>query len=173
VQAGSGEPYRRVMAETLARVAHSADLSIPAERTDALAESLPQWTVFEDVPAALAELRPRGWKLAVLSNTDRDLWEASQAAIGVEFDLALVASELGSYKPNPRHWEEFFRQTDADRARHVHVAASLFHDVEPCDRLGLRCVWINRLGEVSDLPRAGELPDLAGLPDHLDSLVPS
>jgi FMN phosphatase YigB (HAD superfamily) len=60
----------------------------------------------------------------------------------------------------------------ADRARHVHVAASLHHDVEPCAQLGLPCVWINRRGESSDLPRAGELPTLAALPATLDALVP-
>ena len=35
------------------------------------------------------------------------------------------------------HWETFFRRTGAERARHVHVAASLFHDIEPCAKLGL------------------------------------
>ena len=55
---------------------------------------------------------------------------------------------------------------------HVHVAASLFHDVQPCASLGLPCLWINRLGETSELPRAGELTDLSELPDTLDELVP-
>ena len=31
--------------------------------------------------------------------------------------------------------------------RHVHVAASLFHDIVPATELGLTSVWINRLGE--------------------------
>ena len=34
-------------------------------------------------------------------------------------------------------------------------------------------VWINRLGETSDLPRAAELKDLSRLPDVLDELVPA
>ena len=41
----------------------------------------------------------------------------------------------------------------------------------PHDQLGLRAVWINRLGEASDLPRAAELKDLSRLPDVLDELV--
>lgn len=57
--------------------------------------------------------------------------------------------------------------------RHVHVAASLLHDVEPAAALGLPCVWINRRNETSALPRAGELPDFEGLVDALDLLVPS
>ena len=55
----------------------------------------------------------------------------------------------------------------------MHVAASLFHDVEPCAKLGLPCVWINRQGEASELPRAGELTDLSALADTLDRLVPA
>ena len=124
-------------------------------------------------PAGAPELRERGWKLAILSNTDADLLDASLLAVGVPVDLRIVASEIGSYKPAFRHWETFFRETDADRARHVHVAASLFHDVEPCAALGLPCVWVNRQDESSDLPRAGELADLRGLPDALDALVPA
>jgi hypothetical protein len=33
-------------------------------------------------------------------------------------------------------------------------------------------VWVNRLDERSELPRAAELPDLSNLPDALDRLVP-
>jgi FMN phosphatase YigB (HAD superfamily) len=53
----------------------------------------------------------------------------------------------------------------------VHVAASLFHDIAPSAEQGLTAVWINRLGESSDLPHAAELPDLAELPDTLDGLA--
>ncbi len=171
VQAGRGIPYRQVMAETLAGLAEAQGLAVPPGEEDALAESLPSWPVFPEVPGALAELRARGWRLAILSNTDPDLLAASITAIGVPVDLRVVASEIGSYKPAPGHWETFFRTSGADRGRHVHVAASLFHDVEPCARLGLPCVWINRLGETSDLPRTAELTDLASLPDTLDRLV--
>ncbi|MEX0625862.1 MAG: HAD-IA family hydrolase [Chloroflexota bacterium] len=172
VQAGRGMTYRDVMAETLASVAALAHLELPRGEQDALGSSLPAWPVFTEVPTVLAELRRRGWRLAILSNTDPDLLEASLRAIGVPVDLRIVASEIGSYKPAVRHWDAFFAQTGADRGRHAHVAASLFHDIQPGARLGLRCVWINRGAEQSDLPRAAELTDLAGLPERLEALVP-
>ena len=31
----------------------------------------------------------------------------------------------------------------------MHVAASLFHDVAPANELGLKSVWVNRLGETA------------------------
>ncbi len=173
VQAGRGITYRAVMDEALASVATIARLEVPAGEGDALAKSLPSWPVFAEVPAALGALRARGWRLAILSNTDADLLSTSLLAIGVPVDLRVVASEVGSYKPAPRHWEAFFDLTAANRDRHVHVAASLFHDIEPAGLLGLRCVWINRLAESSPLPRAAELTDLATLPDALEALIPS
>jgi 2-haloacid dehalogenase len=164
--------YRDVLATTLARIAEEAGRELPEGERDALARSLPGWPVFAEVPPALAELRRRGWRLAILSNTDRDLIEASMERIGVPFELAVVASEIGSYKPAHGHWSAFFDATGADRKRHVHVAASVFHDIAPASDLGLTPVWINRLAEPSDPRAAVELPDLAPLPDALDVLVP-
>ena len=158
--------YREVMAIALAR------LGAPAEEHDALGRSLPGWEPFPEVPAALDEARSRGWSLAILSNSDRDLIDASVARIGVPFDETIVASEIGSYKPAARHWDEFFARTGADRARHVHVAASLFHDIAPAAALGLRTVWINRLGETPDPQPDVELRSVDGLADPLDMLVP-
>jgi 2-haloacid dehalogenase len=172
MQSGRDIPYRMVLRETLEGIAEAEELEVPPGSEDALAESLPSWRPFPEVTGSLAELRDRGWRLAILSNTDPDLLAASLKTIGVEVDLRITAAEAGSYKPAYGHWDRFFRTTTADRERHVHVAASLYHDVEPCAQLGLPCVWINRLGESSDLPRAGELINLAGLPGALDALVP-
>jgi 2-haloacid dehalogenase len=163
--------YREVLARSLATVSAIDGLELPVDRRAALAESLPSWPPFPEVPAALAGVRERGWRLAALSNTDPDLLDASVATLGVPFDVLITASEAGSYKPAPGHWERFFADTGAARDRHVHVAASLFHDIEPAARQGLAAVWINRLAESSDIPRAAELPDLSGLPDALDELA--
>ena len=109
-------------------------LGAPPGQEHGLAESLPGWRAFPEVRGALEELRRRGWKLAILSNTDADFIAASQVQIGVPFDEVVVAQEIGSYKPAHRHWEEFFARTHAPRAGHVHVAASLFHDIAAGER---------------------------------------
>jgi 2-haloacid dehalogenase len=172
VQQQGALPYREVMRQALLLLAGDDDLSLAESDEYALAESLPSWRPFPEVPGALAELRGRGFNLAILSNTDPDLLEASLERIGVPVDLRITAGEAGSYKPAPGHWERFFEEAGADRGSHVHVAASLYHDIEPAARLGLRAVWINRLHEQSDLPRAAELKDLSRLPDVLDEVLP-
>jgi 2-haloacid dehalogenase len=147
-------------------------LGAPTGQRRALGESLPRWPVFPEVPGALEEARDHGWRLCILSNTDRDFIDASMAAIGVPFDRAIVASEIGSYKPAHGHWQDFERSTG--RLPDVHVAASLFHDVGPAFELGVPCVWINRLGESGEgYEPTRELVDLARLPETLDELVPS
>ena len=170
-----GLPYRQVMARVLEELAAERGVSLAESDHDALGASLPSWPIFGDVPAALAEMRERGWKLAALSNSDRDLIESSVAAIGVEFDLAVVAGEIGSYKPAHRHWEVFFEQTGIDPrdGGYVHVAQSHFHDIVPANELGLPSIWINRLGEGGEPPPTRELPDLSALPDTADELVPT
>jgi 2-haloacid dehalogenase len=164
--------YRDVLNMTLARLAEQEGERLPAEEGDALARSLPSWPAFPEVRRSLEDVRDRGWKLAILSNTDRDFVEASIERIGVPFELALVASELGSYKPAPGHWDAFFERTGASREGHVHVAASLFHDVAPASALGLRTIWVNRLGEQPEPQPDVELHTLDGLGDALDGLVP-
>jgi 2-haloacid dehalogenase len=174
IQAGSpGASYREVLTIGLERLAGERGLSLPEGEASSLARALPSWPVFPEVPAALAEAKRRGWHLAILSNTDRDLIDASMVAIGIAFHPVIVASEIGSYKPARRHWEAFRELTGADPPSHIHVAQSLYHDVSPATELGLRCIWINRLGEPEDGRPARTLMDLSGLPDALDELVPS
>jgi 2-haloacid dehalogenase len=167
LQADGTRTYRDVVTEAM------RELDAPPAEHDALARSLPTWGPFPEVPAALTETRERGWKLAILSNTDRDFIDASIRNLGVPFELAIVASEIGSYKPGHRHWEAFFDQTGAARDGHVHVAASLFHDIAPANELGLRSVWINRVQEASGPQPTRELTNLEPLPHTLNELVPS
>ena len=155
--------YREVLTETMRR------LGAPEDDESALADSLAEWRPFPEVPQALDETRGRGWKLAILSNTDRDYIEASMERIGVTFEFAIVASEIGSYKPALGHWRAFEERVGTPPD--VHVAASLFHDVAPANDLGLPSVWINRLGEQPRPQPTRELPDLTRLAETLEELA--
>ena len=163
LQADGTLSYREVLTEALRR------LGAPDDEETALADSLPDWQPFPEVPQALEEARGRGWRLAILSNTDRDYIEASMRRLGGGFELAIVASEIGSYKPALGHWRAF--EDQVGRPPDVHVAASLFHDVAPANELGLRSIWINRLGETPGPVPTRELPDLSVLAETLDELA--
>jgi 2-haloacid dehalogenase len=173
VQAETYRSYAEVLTLTLERLVSETGLSIPEGESGTLVHSLPDWPPFREVPETLEELRRRGWSLAILSNIDRALIVESEKRLGVPFDLIVTADDVRSYKPAHGHWSRFFELTTADRDDHVHVGASLFHDVAPARELGLKIIWINRLGEEPEPKPDRELPDLSGLPDALDELVPA
>ncbi len=173
LEADGTRSYREVLTRAVVDIGAARGLAVPDGAGAALADSVASWRPFPEVTGSLGRLREDAWRLAILSNTDADYLDASLSSIGVPVDERVVASDIGSYKPAFAHWETFFRGTGADRAGHAHVAASLFHDIEPAAALGLPCVWINRLGESSQIPRAGELPDLSALPATLERLVPA
>ncbi len=152
-----GLSYRQVMGETARRIGAPDP-----------ADTLPEWQPFPEVPEALERARANGWKLVILSNTDRDYIEASMARIGVPFELAIVASEIGSYKPALGHWRAF--EERFGRLPDAHIAASLFHDVAPANELGLKSVWVNRDGDEPGPRPTREITDLSTLPDVLDEL---
>ena len=154
IQAERYRRYREVLDLCLAGLALDEGRVLADGEVHALSESLADWPAFPEVPDSLAELKRRGWSLAILSNCDRDLIAQSLPRLGVRFDRVIVAEDVGSYKPQPGHWNRFFELTDADPKRHVHVGASLFHDVAPAGEMGMPTVWVNRLGEVP-----GPVPD--------------
>jgi 2-haloacid dehalogenase len=170
--AGKPLTYREVLRRCLVAIAAVEGRDLPFGLDSSLADSLPQWPPFPEVTDSLAQLRTRGWRLAILSNIDPDLLPSSLERIGVRIDLTITAADAGSYKPQVGHWERFFERSKAEKEHHVHVGASPFHDLRPASKLGLKAVWINRLGQKSRTPRDAELPDLSVLPDQLDKLVP-
>jgi 2-haloacid dehalogenase len=158
--------YREVMTESMRR------LGAPAGEESGLAESLPGWEPFPETVNALTEIRGRGWKIAILSNSDLDLIAASKERMGVPIDETVVASEIHSYKPAYLHWFEFYARTLADKRRHVHIGASNYHDIAPAAKLRIPNVWINRLGEHPYTAPTVELEDMFELGQVLDDLMP-
>ena len=163
--------YRAVLAETFRRAARRLGITLPAGAETILAETLPDWPVFPDVAPALTAVRAAGWRLAILSNVDRDLLAGTRQRILVTFDAVVTAEDVQAYKPAPDHFHTFRQSYGVDKEDWVHVARSRFHDIEPATRLGIRCVWINRGGEPGDpsLP-AATLPDLTGLPSTVSQV---
>lgn len=168
VEAGHFRPYREVLTETAQRVAARCGWRISREEASFLPRSLPAWPVFEDTPAALERLAG-AFRVGILSNVDDDLLEGTIRGLPVDFDFTVTADRVRSYKPATAHFDAA-REEVGEVDRWLHVAGSLFHDVEPAARRGIPVVWVNRKGEPW---RAGaevpdwELPDLEALAERL------
>jgi len=167
-------PYRDVLAEASARLLKELRHPLPDGKERVLPDSLPSWRPFPEVPAALQALRDAGFRLAILSNVDRDLLATSIPRLGVDPDLTITAEDCKSYKPAAGHWNRFHALSGAGPGRTVHVAASLFHDIEPATSLGYRTLFVNR----HDAPIRGAAPtrtvrDLRTIPAVIAELAGS
>ena len=63
--------------------------------------------------------------------------------IPLDFDLVVTAQQVRSYKPDPAHFTECERRIGTKKGW-VHVAASYYHDIEPCLKKKIPVIWVNR-----------------------------
>jgi 2-haloalkanoic acid dehalogenase type II len=165
-------PYRKyheVLALATSAAARRFRKTIPEKLSNILAEQLPSWGPFPDTNPALERLATE-YTLGILSNVDDDLLAGTFKHFTVFFDLVVTAERVRSYKPATEHFEEARRIIGADRGW-LHVAASLYHDIEPASRLGIKTVWVNRKNSLEGRRFKGkilrEVRDLAQLADWL------
>ncbi len=169
---GSFHRYRAVLTETTRRAAHRLSLDLKPDDATALVSTIPYWPAFADVGPALGELRREGWKLALLTNCDRDLIALTQRRLPVSFDAVVTAEDVSAYKPDPAHFRLFQSTFGASAGAWIHVAQSYFHDIKPTSQLGISRIWVNRESEKDDPSLADAVvPGLGGLPAAVNRLV--
>ncbi len=163
--------YRQVLALAASAAARKFGKTIPEKLSSFLAEQLPSWNPFPDTNPALERLATE-YTLGILSNVDDDLLAGTLKHFTVPFDLIVTAERVRSYKPGTEHFEEARRIVGADRGW-LHVAASLYHDVEPASRLGINTAWVNRKNSPEGRRLKGriakEVKDLTQLADWLSA----
>jgi 2-haloacid dehalogenase len=137
-------PYRQVLTEGLARAAARENVALGDGGREAFLRAWPDLPVFEDAGPALGALRERGWRLAILTNCDDDLFGTTRPRLPVPFDVVVTAQQVRSYKPDLAHFRAFAEQTGAGKDNWIHVANSWVHDILPAARVGLRSVWVDR-----------------------------
>lgn len=145
--AESGEyiPYRDVLRSVVRGIGEAYGFTPEEREEDRLPESIKRWQPFPDTVSALQRLASR-FRLGVISNIDDDLFEATHAKLGVEFDRVVTAQLCRSYKPHRRNFNTMLALLDLPPDRVLHAAESLYHDVKPARELGMTTIWINRRG---------------------------
>ncbi|HEY6493474.1 MAG TPA: HAD family hydrolase [Trebonia sp.] len=137
-------PYRDILANGLTLAARRTGIAVSPGRSGAFVEAWPSMAVFPDVAEALSALVASGWRLAILTNCDDDLYAQTAAQFPVAFDVVVTAQQVRSYKPDLAHFRRFAEMTGATPANWIHVANSWVHDIAPAARMGLRSVWVDR-----------------------------
>ena len=174
VQGERYRSYREVLALTLARMGGVLGFDPSPAECDAFAASVGRWPAFPDTAASLERLARR-YRLGIVSNVDDDLFAETERRLGAHFDWVVTAQQVGSYKPATAHFDEMARRSGVPRARTLHVAQSIFHDITPAAALGYATVHVDRpsRGEEGGATPAADaradvtVPDMAGVADLL------
>ena len=142
--------YKDVLSMSLARAAAELGVTPTESQARGLPDSWATLPVFDDVEPMLEGLRTKGWRLAVLTNCDEDLFAQTQRAFREHFDLVVTAERVKDYKPSPTHFRYFSRSSGVSASDWVHVACSWYHDIGPARDLGINRVWLDRDGTGED-----------------------
>jgi 2-haloacid dehalogenase/putative hydrolase of the HAD superfamily len=154
IEGGSYELYAEVLRQSAIRIAKELGWPLESSRSSFLPESVQRWPPFKETNAQLNKILKKH-QTGLLSNIDDKLLGQTRRHVPADFDLVVTAQQVRSYKPDPAHFNEFARRIGGKK-NWVHVASSIYHDIEPCLKLKIPVVWVNRTGE--ELPAGAKKP---------------
>jgi len=145
IEGGSYELYAEVLRRTAVEIAKRIDWPLEPSRSGFLPDSVARWAPFKETNAQLKKF-VAGYQTGLISNIDDKLLGQTRRHIPFDFDLVVTAQQVRSYKPDPAHFNECARRIGTKKGW-VHVGSSYYHDVEPCIKLKIPVIWVNRSKE--------------------------
>jgi 2-haloacid dehalogenase len=140
---GEYRRYREVLKSVVRQFGEELGFFPTELEVNSLPESLAEWKPWPDTVSALRALQS-GFRLAIISNVDDDLFAATLPQLGAQFDQIITAEQAGAYKPSLKMFELALRRVGAPAQKILHVGQSIYHDVIPAQSLGMSTVWVNR-----------------------------
>ncbi len=160
-------PYREIGHRAVDFTLERAGIPHTSEEVQMLVSEIEKLKPFPEVPAALERLGAR-YRMAILSNGDRDMLEAAKPHIGFPFDDTISVQEAGAFKPHVQTYETAASILKLDRSSILFVANHTF-DVVGAKSFGMRTAFINRrhrpFGQTPHMPdivveNIGELAEM-------------
>jgi 2-haloacid dehalogenase len=164
-------PFRHVLVQALVRAAVAAGWRLSEADGRHAVMAWARLRPFDDVEPMLEALRARGYRLAVLTNADDELFEVTHGTFRAPFDLFLTGERIRAYKPAPWHFRGFARITGVRRENWVHVASRSDQDLVPAEHLGIQRVWLDRDGRGDAAAGAAHVRDTRDVVDAVNDLA--
>jgi 2-haloacid dehalogenase len=136
-------PYRQIGHRAVSYVMDRCSIIYTQDEVCWLVSQIETLKPFPEVVAALEQLRGADYKLAILSNGDRDMLKAAGPHIGFRFDHVVSVQEAGYFKP---HWKTYAKAQELigeDRSSCLFVANHAF-DCIGAKAYGMRTAFIDR-----------------------------
>lgn len=165
-------PFRECTAMALDYCLGRYGVSAPSDTRKDLVFAWDAMNPWPEANAAIAAVKDKGLKTAILSNGDQEMLDAVAQNFSPEtFDYILSSETAGHYKPHPAVYELPINMLGIDMDQVVHVAGSP-NDVTGAVAAGMRCIWSNRhRDQVLDpeYPPTVEITDLSSVADLVDA----
>jgi len=161
IESGSYELYAEVLRRTVVEIAKRLGWPLEPSRSGFLPDSVQRWAPFRETRPALDKIAKK-YNVGLISNVDDKLLGQTRRHLQVDFDIVVTAQQVRSYKPDAAHFNECARRVGGKKGW-VHVASSYYHDVEPCVKLKIPVIWVNRHKETLDSGQrkpTAEVPNL-------------
>jgi len=157
-------PYAEILQTSFREAVLHCGHSYPGYAGSSFVESLGRWEAFPDVNPALAQLGQR-FRLAIISNIDRDLLGQSLRHFTARFDALITAEDARAYKPNPAIFRFALQRLGCSPQEIAHVAFGSQYDLSPASTVGMRTIYVNRKnGPRPEAPVEAEIQSLEQLP---------
>jgi 2-haloacid dehalogenase len=144
VEGGSYEMYAEVLRQTAVRIAKEIEWPLEPSRSGFLPDSVANWRPFRETgPQIRKVLASKTVQSGLIANMDDKLLGITRRHIPGDYDLVVTAQQVRSYKPDPAHFNEFARRVGSKK-NWVHITSSYYHDVEPCLKLKVPVIYVNR-----------------------------
>lgn len=153
---GPYRPYREVLRVSLRAWCEERGLRSEPGDGDRFVRAMRSWGPFPDTRPALLQAAAAGLRLVILSNTDQDIMSHTLRQLDLPLERAIVAEEIGAYKPSEDVFRTALAELDEPPERILHVAFGFRYDIAPAQRVGMRTAWVNRHAEVAP---GAERPD--------------
>jgi len=111
------------------------------------------FTLYEEVPEVLRDLRSGGYGIGLITNSERsfEMFERHFELDGL-FDVAISSYDHGFMKPHPSIFEEGLRRAGVSAAEAVMVGDSVPHDIQGALQIGMRGILVARSGLSAGAP---------------------
>jgi 2-haloacid dehalogenase len=159
--------YRDLAARAVERLLRDLKLPVAHEDGPGLADSIPTWHPFADVPAALRRLG-KTYRLHVISNMDNVVLFESVSRLGAPVHGRTSAEDAKAYKPDPAIFRAALATLGAPPEDILHVASSWRYDLATARGLGLKVALLRRGASDGGDERADlEVASMTELADRL------
>jgi len=136
-------PYRQIGHRAVSHVMDRCGIAHTQEEVTWLVGEIEKLKPFPDVVAALEKLQFKGYRLAILSNGDRDMLKAAGPHIGFSFDHVISVQEAGYFKPHVATYTKAAELLGMRMDEVLFVANHAF-DCIGAKSAGMRTAFINR-----------------------------